>query len=611
MIFNAEFQRNMWLEINFTRLITIPLVLVLIFWAFFISRDEPGVDIDAMGRHLTGVSLSLFALITVLWGAQLASNSLIEEAQAQTWDWQRLSAQSPTALMFGKLFGSTILAWYGGICCLIAYLIFAQSTLDGVRVTWLILAITSAIFTHASVMLLTLTTPPDQRPAYQQKRGMSIAKLFVLLFALYGIGLLTVIWTSDHLSIVHWYGFEFSLIPFSTWSMSIWAIWAVFGCIQRTSTLLRCPTTPTAWLLFVLFCMAYFMGFTPEGPVQGNNTPQHYYGGMAFAVIFCLLCGITLLENKAPLHWRLWLDALKRKEYRHAWQNTPRWITTFLLSILVLFIALPTSPPSLRIFLPVSLLLFVRDITVLYWFHWTPQPKRPYLAFAIYLLVMYLLLPFLLSPLNWLFYPNPNTPITTLSVFLVETTVAAAFLLQRWDQYYSAEFIRNEEEEILQSSLVENEKVIYTARVSIGIQVSLFLSGLAIIGIGFIAHLYNPLNSLSLFNINVNNALLWIVMLVGLGCWFWAFIRHLIARHNTKLTFTNKRVIVKIGFPLQQNIELPLGKIGSIQVTQTQRGRILNYGNIIINSIGNPQITVPDISNPSEFRRTLMEAQPH
>lgn len=607
MILNAEFHRNMWLEINFTRLITIPLVLVLIFWALFISKDEPGVDIDSMGNHLSGAAMSLFALITVLWGAQLAGNSLIEEAQAQTWDWQRLSAQSPVKLIIGKLFGSTILAWYGGICCLIAYFIFAQSTLQGIRWSWLILAISSAIFTHASVMLLTLITPPEQRPAYQQKRSMSIAKVFMLLLALYGIGLLTVIWTGDHISIVHWYGIDFSLIPFCTWSMVIWASWSVFGCIKRTSTLLRCPTTPAAWLAFVVFCMIYFMGFTPARP----SGAAHYYGEIAFLTIFCLLCSIALLESKAPLHLRLWIDALHRKAYPHAWQNTPRWVATFMLSLAVMLIAIPSSSVDLKVLLPVAIFLFVRDMAVLYWFHWTPHPKRPYLAFSIYLLLVYLLLPFLLKPLNWLFYPNPNTPISTLAFFLLEAIVAVAFLLQRWEGYYSAEFVRNEDEEILQSTLVENEKVIYTARVSIGIQAPLFLTGLAIIAVGFIIHFYSPLATVNLLKINVDNALLWIAVLAGLGCWFWAFIKHLIARHNTKLTFTNKRVIVKIGFPLQQNIELPLAKIGSIQVTQTQRGRMFNYGNIIINSIGNPQATVADIANPSEFRRTLMEAQPH
>lgn len=610
MIWNAEFHRNVWLEINFTRLITFPLLLALIFWAFFISKDTPNVDINKMGSHLSGVALSLFALITVLWGAQLASNSITEEAQAQTWDWQRLSAQSPVELVIGKLFGSTILAWYGGLCCLVAYVIFSRSTLEGFRMSWVVLAIASAIFAQAAAMMLTLATPPEQRLVYQQKRSFGVARLIVLLATLYAIGLSTIIWTNDHIPTLHWYQWQPDLLPFCTWSAVIWASWAVFGCIQRTATLLHAPTTPLPWITFTLFCMMYFTGFTPES-INHDQTTTHYYMQFAFGVIFSLMVGVTMLETKAPLEWRLWFDALRTRNHARAWQRTPRWVATFVLAFVTLLFALTNSADEFHIFLSVALLLFVRDITVLYWLHWTPQPRRPHLAFAIYLMLVYLLLPFLLKRINWLFYPNVEKPVTTIGIFLIETFVATAFLLQRWEQYYSAEFTRNEEEENLQKSLIENEKVIYTARVSIGIQAPLFLLGLLIIAVGFGLHFYSPLASVNIFNFNLDNVVLWLFVLAAAFCWAKALVRHIIARRNTQLTFTNKRVIVKIGYPEQQNIELPLAKIGSIQVNQTLRGRIFNYGKLIISSIGNPQITLPDIANPSEFRRTLMEAQEH
>ncbi|MDD4958597.1 MAG: hypothetical protein PHS51_04555 [Gallionella sp.] len=53
MIFNAEFQRNIWLEINFPRLITIPLVLALVFWAFFMSNANSDVSIDEMATLIS------------------------------------------------------------------------------------------------------------------------------------------------------------------------------------------------------------------------------------------------------------------------------------------------------------------------------------------------------------------------------------------------------------------------------------------------------------------------------------------------------------------------------------------------------------------------------
>ncbi len=612
MIWNAEFRRNIWLEINFTRLIAFPLVLALIFWAFFTGQSSDTADINQSSIHLSGVALVLFGAITVLWGAQLASNSIIEESLAQTWDWQRLSAQHPAILVTGKLFGSTILAWYGGLCCLVAYSIISHSTLGGIKFNWIVLAVSSAIFAQASAMLLALSIPPEQRLVAQQKNTANVSRLFAVVLSLAGGALLLALWGGESSRTepqVRWYSGHFNQLPFFTLSALVWAAWSVYGCVQRMSTLLRSPTTPLQWLVFSIFCMFYFAGFTP--PVLINGQDGHYYGQTAFGVIASLVVGIALFETKAPLQWRLWFNAWRAKQYLRTWQRTPRWIATFVLSLPVFAIALFNSDPAFSSIIAVLPLMFLRDIAVLYWFHWTPQPRRPYLAFAIYLLLVYLLLPFLLKALSWLFYPNPNSPIITLGIFIVETAVAVAFLIQRWDEYYSAEFSRNEEEEHLQQSLIENEKVIYRARVSIGTQAHLFLIGLLIIAVGFALHFYSPLAEIHLFQYSLDNILLSIVLLVALGFWLVAVVKNLIARQHTQLTFTNKRVIIKIGFPVQQNIELPLSKISSIQVSQTQRGRWFNYGNLNIASLGNAPVTIPDIANPSAFRRTLMEAQEH
>lgn len=620
MIINAEFHRNLWLEINFTRLITVPLLLALVFWAFFVSQDSPNVKIEEMGSFLSGVALSMFALITVLWGAQLASNSITDEAQAQTWDWQRLSAQSPTALVFGKLFGGTILAWYGGLCCVVAYTIFSRSTLDGFRLSWVVLAVSGAIFSQAMAILLALATPPEHRAAHQQKRNMSMVRLGMILLGIYAMGMATVIWTKDNVSGIEWYGYRYDLLPFFMWSAVVWAGWAVFGSIQRVATLLRSPTTPFPWLFFVLFCMGYVMGFTPESTqmIGGQKEVSHYYGQVAYAVGFSLMVGISLLEDKMPLQLRWWFSTLAsqdwRKTWRHAWkrvwQRTPRWIATFVLMLLVFPFAMISAAPEFYVFLPVSLLMFTRDMAVLHWFHWTPVPKRPYLAFGIYLLLVYLLLPFLFRRLDWLFYPNPEKSIITVSIFIVETFIAVAFLLQRWELYYSAEYTHNEEEETMQQSLIKDERVIYKARVSLGTQGPLFLTGLGIIILGVVIYIYIP-GTFTIFKFNVGNMVLRFFLLGSLLFWGKALFRYYLASRSTKLTFTNKRMIVKLGYPEQQNYELQLGKINTIQVSQTTKGRWFNYGKLVISSLGNQPITLQDIASPNEFRRALLEAQEH
>lgn len=78
---------------------------------------------------------------------------------------------------------------------------------------------------------------------------------------------------------------------------------------------------------------------------------------------------------------------------------------------------------------------------------------------------------------------------------------------------------------------------------------------------------------------------------------------------TTELAFTNKRVIAKFGFISRQTVELKIGKVESIQVSQGIFGRIFNYGDLVVSGAGNPQAPIPGISNPMKFRQAFMEYQ--
>jgi len=437
---SAELRRNLWLEISQTRLAVIPLLLALIFWGLgsmheFASMREPVIDY----QFLSGAALVLFTLICTLWGAHLASNSISEEAQAQTWDWQRLSSQSPTELLIGKLFGSTVLAWYGGAWCIAAYLVF--SVLGGhlPSISWLCLSLAGAVFIQAGAMLMTLSTPPDQRPVHQQKRGVGAVRLLVILVVLQTIGGLGMrLIKSDTAAL--WYGFDIDLLPFVAGTAIFWAAWAAFGCVQRLSTLLRCPTTPTPWLIFVVWCMFYFAGFT-HGLAAGDKTNNmipggNYYGVTAYLVALSLVLVLALQEDKSPVPWRMWLTALRNKQYPLAWQRTPRWVATLALAFIALCFAILDTPMLSPWLLVAPLLLLLRDAAVLYGIHWTPVRTRPQLAFSIYLLLVYLLLPYLFGPLRALFYPSTETPALSALGFGIEAVLAAAFCLRRWNRFY-------------------------------------------------------------------------------------------------------------------------------------------------------------------------------
>ncbi|HEU0188777.1 MAG TPA: hypothetical protein VFQ97_02160 [Gallionella sp.] len=430
---SAELRRNLWLEITRTRLITIPLLLALVFWGVGSIHGE--VDYQALSR----AALVMFTIVCALWGAHLTSSSITEEAQAQTWDWQRLSSQSPTELMAGKLFGSTVLAWYGGAWCLAAYLVFTVMAGQMPSVSWVSLSIGGAVFIQAGSMLMSLSASPDQRPVHQQRRGMGALRLLVIIIVLQSIAGLGTQLSKSNIA-AKWYGADIALLPFVAISAIFWAAWAVFGCMQRLSTLLRCPTTPAPWLLFVAWCMFYFAGFT-RWLTDAPNTKEafrspSYYGFSAYLVALALALILALHEDKSPVSWRMWLSAMHNRQYRLAWQRTPRWIATLVPVIFALCFAILEAAVSPWL-LPAPLLLLVRDSAVLYSLYWASERTRPQLAFTIYLLLVYLLLPYLLSPFKLLFYPSLETPALSLLAFGVEAVLAAAVCIYRWKRFYT------------------------------------------------------------------------------------------------------------------------------------------------------------------------------
>lgn len=431
---SAELRRNLWLEISHIRLVIIPVVLVLIFWCLGILRSP--IDF----QMLSGAALAMFALICILWGSQLVAGSITEEAQAQTWDWQRLSSQTSAELMIGKLFGSTVLAWYGGAWCLAAYLVF--SVIDGhlPSASWLVLSIAGAIFIHAGTMLMTLGIPPDQRPVHQQKRGVGALRLLVIILVLQSIfGMGSFLYKSN--ASAQWYGFNITLMNFIAGSTILWAAWAVFGCVQRLSTLLRSPTTPTPWLVFVVWCMFYIAGFS-RGLAAAIGTKDSvseagYFSLTAYLVALGLTLALVLQEDKSPVYWRMWFTALRNKQNWLAWQRTPRWVATLAPLFVALCFSISATSALSPWLLIAPMLLLLRDVAVLYSFYWTPERTRPQLAFSIYLLVVYLLIPYLLSPVKPFLYPSEENPAISLLGFGAEAMLAALFCVRRWKKYYA------------------------------------------------------------------------------------------------------------------------------------------------------------------------------
>ncbi|MDE1940399.1 MAG: hypothetical protein KGI68_15360, partial [Alphaproteobacteria bacterium] len=111
---NAEFQRNLWLELTARRMFVMTVVLALIFFAAALT--------DGTVSGPGSVARWLYYAIVVIWGTRNAALGVVGEIRDRTWDGQRLSSLGADTMALGKLFGSTSYNWFGGAICLIVIL---------------------------------------------------------------------------------------------------------------------------------------------------------------------------------------------------------------------------------------------------------------------------------------------------------------------------------------------------------------------------------------------------------------------------------------------------------------------------------------------------------
>ncbi|MDI4237087.1 PH domain-containing protein [Bradyrhizobium sp. 31Argb] len=74
---------------------------------------------------------------------------------------------------------------------------------------------------------------------------------------------------------------------------------------------------------------------------------------------------------------------------------------------------------------------------------------------------------------------------------------------------------------------------------------------------------------------------------------------------TTETDVTNLRVVHKTGFIRRKTIEMSLDKIASVNVEQSILGRILNYGDVTIFSVGEAEQDIPTIASPLAFRNSI------
>lgn len=430
MNINAEFRRNLWLELTPSRLVGMPLVLGLLLLLVFL------LDGKQYGEGVARTAQVLFGLLTILWGTRLASEALITEIREHTWDNQRMSVIGPWSMTWGKLLGSTIYPWYGALLCLPVYL--SARTLSVLSpVETVVLMIGSGLLSQAVGLLASL-----QAIRKNPHHGRLQTTAFLVLGAFCGFSLNT--WPFAAARGVTWYGRHYTDGDFVLVSLVIFLAWSVFGIYRLLRVELQLRSLPWGWGVFVLFLVVYAAGFAGELPWRGNAGPWQQRLLTGFLITLALTYGTAFCERKDPVTFRRLLQAIGRRRWSQALTAAPLWLSSLPPVVLFCLLLIGADRNDGPLLLPAlaMLLLLLRDLGLLIFLNLSRIPKRADMLAVLCLVLLYGVVPTILSALDLdslagLFWPRPGQSATlALPAAFGQALVMAWLVTVRWRRHH-------------------------------------------------------------------------------------------------------------------------------------------------------------------------------
>lgn len=451
MVMNPEFKRNLWQELSVQRLIAMPVILLAIFWVTYLQSKQ----MDS----LIPVAFNLLLLLLLVWGSGLAADAIFQEIREHTWDAQRMTPLGPWSMTWGKIFGSTIFVWYGAFWCLIAILVGAYSkselTASNLLIElscYLLIGIFAQSFGLFTALLFQRISPLSSRARV----------VLIQLFAIGVGGSLFIFGAEPFIKLIKldfWYGLDIDPRKFAIGSLLFFCVSLFFGIYRLLRNELQIRSLPWAWPLFLMLWILYVVGFfySSAAPFPGLYLHMIWFG-LAFGIAVVSTFLAAFFTPKNIVHYYRLIQYIKERRILIALSITPPWIFSLGIAFILLLAYLfalnrpDFSDPSIvSMFNGFSISLFfflLRDIGILYYITFNFQAKRAHLASIVYLLVLYTLVPMLLSltgfsyylipifaPWAWFLEPEivTNGQILFISfLLLIEVLIAWGLALSRW-----------------------------------------------------------------------------------------------------------------------------------------------------------------------------------
>lgn len=441
MTLNAEFRRYCWLELTPHRLIAAPLIAGLILALVAASSNQSAEALATAG-------LAGFAACALLYGGYLAMSAMPEEMRERTWDFQRMSAQTPAQLAFGKVFGAPVVGWYAGAWFLAAYL------LAGLQVHGLnaLLIAAAAVFgtlaLHAAAMTLGV---------FAARAGAARNPGALFMFVLFWVVSVPAQWFGgERADGLMWWGISLPYLWFVLVSSVMFAAWAWLGATRTFAGELRVRQLPWAWAAFCLYLGVWAGGLlaAKAGAASSRAALVMLIAFLASGIgAYVLLLSertgaMTLARVLRTLHGEL--DG----GVRRALQSLPLWSVS-LVCAWVAAIALLLMPWSKDLggqltgmlaeisaegkTMPLALAaMLLRDAGIYCIFALQRFPRRPAIAAVLYIALLDGVFPALmsvagLSTVAFLVMPlGRASALGALAIFLVQALAAWSIALWRW-----------------------------------------------------------------------------------------------------------------------------------------------------------------------------------
>ena len=393
---NPEFERNLWLELTPRRQVGLALTLGLTLGATWMLGHG---EVHRLLAAMATVGFSIYVACGLIWAARAAGGSVLEEIRGRTWEFQRLSALSPWAMAWGKLFGAGALAWIGALVGLVAggaALAQLDTPGDAAMLVLGLLAVT--VFLQACAMGAALAGVRKARAEGRIATGGA-----VLLGVIGGLVLLSTLghhlpsegrhWiaqgaqASPHASIQFWGqgvdGADFALA--SAW---LFAAWALVGAWRLMRLELQMTNSPWLWVAFLLFAAVWRAGLANplEGALGKALAAAAVLAGLTYAAAF--------VEPADPVRLRRFWADLHAGRLAQAVASAPAALFAFKLTLLVAIAAmvLPRGDygqPPAPIAVLAAVVFLVRDLGVIAFFRYGPLPSRGDLFTVVALVLLY------------------------------------------------------------------------------------------------------------------------------------------------------------------------------------------------------------------------------